>query len=256
MEHQPSRHIGEIQPQSKVRVFLAESAKFLAIFLFFFVISTIFIMWPNIYAQAHYWIKSGSWQAAGTNLGLPIASLDYASIAPVIGERNRSIPQDPRLVIPKINVDVPVVFVQSTNNKDILDSLKNGVAHYAGTALPGRIGNMFITGHSSYYWWRGGSYNHIFALLEQMKPSDLIYVYYQGGEYIYRVNGSKVVAPTATEILKQTSLPTLSLMTCVPIGTNLRRLVVTADLISTPPVDFEQLSKFADIPKIPTILPL
>jgi sortase A len=249
-------HVPVHQPRSRARGFLVETFKFLGIFLIFFAISTVFIMWPNIYSQVHYWINSGAWQKAGTNLGLPIASPDYASIAPVIGERNRTIPQDPRLVIPKINVDVPIVFVESTNNKDILESLKNGVAHYAGTALPGRIGNMFVTGHSSYYWWRGGNYNHIFSLLEQLKPNDLIYIYYQGGEYVYRANGSKVVPPQETSVLKQTPFPTLSLMTCVPVGTNLRRLVVTADLISTPPVDIDKLNKFAEIPKIPVILPL
>jgi len=233
-----------------------EILKFLGLFLIFFAISTAFIMWPNIYAQVHYWVNSGSWQKAGTNLGLPISSPDYASIAPQIGERTQPIPQDTRLIIPKINVNAPIVIVESTNNKDILESLKSGVAHYANTALPGRVGNMFITGHSSYYWWRGGDYNRVFALLEQVKTNDLLYVYYEGGEYVYRVNGSKVVSPKETSVLKQTPTPTMSIMTCVPVGTNLRRLIVTADLISTPPVDVDQLNKFADIPKIPVILPL
>ncbi|MBN2585251.1 sortase [Patescibacteria group bacterium] len=244
------------RPKGKTRGFFVEILKFLGIFLIFFAISAAFIMWPNIYTTVHYWVNSAGWQKAGTNLGLPISSPDYASIAPVIGERQRAIPQDTRLVIPKINVDAPIVMVESTNNKDILESLSSGVAHYAGTALPGQVGNMFITGHSSYYWWRGGDYNHVFALLEQVKANDLIYVYYKGGEYVYRSSGSKVVTPKETSVLKQTPTPTLSIMTCVPVGTNLRRLIVTADLISTPPVNVDQLNRFADIPKIPIILPL
>ncbi|MFA5270625.1 MAG: sortase [Patescibacteria group bacterium] len=244
------------KPRNRARGFFVEMLKFLGIFVIFFAISTAFIMWPNIYTTVNYWIKSGSWQKEGTNLGLPIASEDYASIAPVIGERNRTIPQDMRLVIPKINVDAPIIMVDSTNNKDILESLSNGVAHYADTALPGRVGNMFITGHSSYYWWRGGNYNHVFALLEQVKTNDLLYVYYEGGEYVYKVNGSKVVTPKEVSVLKQTPTPTMSIMTCVPVGTNLRRLIVTADLISTPPVDVDQLNQFSDIPKVPIILPL
>lgn len=249
-------HLPAHQPQSRARGFFVETIKFLGIFLIFFAVSTAFIMWPNIYTTVNYWVKSSSWQKAGTNLGLPIASKDYASIAPVIGERNRTIPQDMRLVIPKINVDAPIVMVDSTNNKDILESLNNGVVHYDDTALPGRVGNMFITGHSSYYWWRGGNYNHVFALLEQVKSNDLIYVYYEGGEYVYRVNGVKVVSPKEVSVLQQTPTPTLSLMTCVPVGTNLRRLIVTADLISTPPVNVDQLNRFSDIPNIPVILPL
>jgi LPXTG-site transpeptidase (sortase) family protein len=255
MEYQADHTLSH-QPRNRARGFWVETLKFLGIFLIFFAISTAFIMWPNIYTTVHYWVKSGSWQKTGTNLGLPIASKDYASIVPQISERTTPIPQDMRLIIPKINVDAPIIMMESTNNKDILDSLSKGVAHYAGTALPGRLGNMFITGHSSYYWWRGGEYNHVFALLEQVKTNDLFYVYYEGGEYVYRVNGSKVVNPKETDVLKATPTPTMSIMTCVPVGTNLRRLVVTADLISTPPVDIDQLNKFADIPQIPIILPL
>jgi len=249
-----SAHVA--RPKGRARGFFVEILKFLAIFVIFFAISTAFIMWPNIYATVSYWVKSSAWQDSGTNLGLPISSPDYSSIAPVIGERNRTIPQDTRLVIPKINVDAPIIMVESTSNKDILESLSNGVAHYSNTALPGRVGNMFLTGHSSYYWWRGGNYNHVFALLERVKADDLIYVYYEGGEYVYKVNGSKVVSPKEVSVLKQTPTPTMSIMTCVPVGTNLRRLIVTADLISTPPVDMGQLGQFSDIPKIPIILPL
>ena len=255
MEYQLN-HAPTHQPRNRSRGFFMEILKFLGVFLIFFAISTAFIMWPNICTTVHYWVKSGGWQKEGTNLGLPISSVDYASIAPIIGERTQPIPQDARLIIPKINVDAPILMVESTNNKDILESLANGIAHYVNTALPGRVGNMFITGHSSYYWWRGGDYNHVFALLEQVKINDLLYVYYEGGEYVYRVNGSKVVSPKETSVLKQTPTPTMSIMTCVPVGTNLRRLIVTADLISTPPVDVDQLNKFADIPKIPIILPL
>jgi len=96
----------------------------------------------------------------------------------------------------------------------------------------------------------------VFALLEQVKTNDLLYVYYEGGEYVYKVNGSKVVTPKEVSVLKQTPTPTMSIMTCVPVGTNLRRLIVTADLISTPPVDVDQLNQFSDIPKVPIILPL
>ncbi|OGB74525.1 hypothetical protein A2V68_02860 [candidate division Kazan bacterium RBG_13_50_9] len=251
------RYIIKVErPRGKVKAFFVELAKFLAIFLMFFAISSVFIMWPTLYAKIGYYLTASEISKRGTNLGLPVSSMDYASIAPVIDKRERVIPQDSRLVIPKIGVDVPIVFVDSTSNKDILEAIKDGVVHYADTAMPGRIGNMFVTGHSSYYWWRGGSYNQIFALLEHLQPNDLVYVYYQGGEYVYRVSGSMVVNPDQTEVLEPTPTPTLSLMTCTPIGTNLRRLIVKADLISTPPVDLEQLNRFAEIPRIPVILPL
>ena len=244
------------KPKNKLKVFFIESAKFLAIFLFFFTISGLVIMGPTIYTQINYYLTSASIAETGINMGLPVSSVDYASILPVIGERKKETRQGSHLVIPKIGVDAPIVFMESVSTKDVLEAIKEGVAHYAGTAMPGRIGNMFITGHSSFYWWNGGKYNQVFALLERLQGNDLIYVYHEGGEYVYRMTGSIVVKPTQIEVLAPTSKPTLSLMTCVPIGTNLNRLIVKAELLSAPIIDSSELSEFADIPKIPVILPL
>jgi len=240
----------------RVRSTVVETAKFLALFLFFFTLSALVVMGPTLYAKISYYVTAGSIEKTGTNKGLPVSSPDYASIAPTVTAR--AIPQypEPTLVIPKISVEAPIILMETTDNKSILDAIQNGVAHYAGTALPGRVGNAFITGHSSYYWWSGGKYNQVFALLEHLQPDDLIYVYYEGGEYVYQVQDSIVVKPTQTEVLNQTPTPTLSLMTCVPIGTNLNRLIVRAELISTPPIDQHQFDQFIDIPPIPTFLPL
>lgn len=250
-------HVIKIEePKSKVRIFFIETAKFLAIFLLFFSLSAIFVMWPTIYANVSYYVTKSSIAEFGSNLGLPTSSIDYSSIAPIIEERKITIPEGTRLVIPKISVDAPIIFMQSSSNQDILETIKEGIAHYAGTAMPGRIGNMFVTGHSSFYWWRDGKYNQIFALLNRLSANDLVYVYHNGGMYVYKVRDSIVVKPSQTEVLNPTSTPTLSIMTCTPIGTNLKRLIVRADLISTPLVDYDKLQQFTDIPKIPIILPL
>jgi len=245
---------------NKFKRFLIESLKFLGIFLFFFLISATIIMWPTVIANVQYYFVSDDIKESNENLGLPVASIDYSSIAPVVEDREKENQyvnsSESRVVIPKINVDAPIVFMDSKNNEDILEAIKNGVAHYAGTAMPGRIGNTFLTGHSSYYWWSGGQYNQVFALLNRLEANDLVYIYHKNGIYVYRVRTSIVVNPSQTEVLDPTPTPTLSLMTCVPLGTNLRRLIVKADLISTPPVDYDQLDSFVDIPQIPIILPL
>lgn len=244
------------RPKRKFRAFFIELLKFLGIFTFFLAISGAIIMGPVIYTKIAYYFDNSSSTATNNQQQLPVSSVDYKSIAPIVESRTLPIPQDARLVVPKIKVDVPIIFMQSSKNEDILEAIKNGVAHFVGTAMPGRIGNMFITGHSSYYWWSGGKYNQVFALLPQLKANDLIYVYYKGAEYVYQVKDSIVVKPTQIEVLDQTIIPTLSLMTCVPIGTNLKRLIVRADLISAPPIDLGKLHQFLNIPKIPTILPL
>lgn len=130
------------------------------------------------------------------------------------------------LFIPKISVDAPISW--NINSNDTLPALEKGVAQYAGTALPGQIGNIFISGHSSYYWWKEGSYKEVFALLDQLQKGDKIYITYEKKVYVYQVTDKKVVKPTDVEVLDQTDTKTLSLMTCFPVGTNINRLVVTA----------------------------
>lgn len=259
-QHNQTHTIKIDSPKSKnkFRIFLIESLKFLGIFLFFFLISATVIMWPTIYAKVNYYFIAPSIEKSGQNLGLPIASSDYSSIAQIIEEKKTefNISKETKIVIPKINVDAPIIFIESRKNEDILEAIKNGIVHYANTAMPGRIGNMFLTGHSSYYWWNGGKYNQVFALLGHLKLNDLIYIYHKGGTYVYRVKDSIVVKPNQTQVLNPTPTPTLSIMTCTPLGTNLKRLVVRADLISIPPIDYDKLNIFVDIPQIPIILPL
>jgi LPXTG-site transpeptidase (sortase) family protein len=133
------------------------------------------------------------------------------------------------LFIPKISVDVPISWNVSSDNT--LTALENGVAQYAGTALPGQNGNLFISGHSSYYWWNEGSYKEVFALLDKLEKGDKIYVSYEKKIYVYVVTDKKTVSPSSVEVLDPTNTKTLSLMTCVPVGTNLNRLIVTAKQI-------------------------
>lgn len=137
--------------------------------------------------------------------------------------------EDNHILIPKINVDAPIVW--QVSEQDIIKSLRNGVVHYKGTALPGQVGNIFITGHSSNYWWDKGQYNQVFALLEKMVVGDVIIISYKNTKYVYKVRNVFVVKPKDLSVLNPTATPTLTLVTCVPVGTTLNRLVVQADQI-------------------------
>lgn len=131
-----------------------------------------------------------------------------------------------KLIIPEIQVDAPIIW--NIDSADITQNLEKGVVHYKGTALPGQTGNIFITGHSSYYSWAQGDYKTVFALLDKIKIGDKIYLQHLGKTLIYEVNETKVVSPDDLSSLNPTSNKTLTLMTCVPVGTNLQRLIVTA----------------------------
>lgn len=114
----------------------------------------------------------------------------------------------------------------------MLENLQKGVAHYGGTDLPNPLtGNVFITGHSSYYWWDSGQYKTVFALLDQLKSGDQVALTYQQQVYVYQVYESLVVKPSQVDVLDTTERPILSLMTCTPVGTSLNRLIVRANLV-------------------------
>lgn len=237
--------------------FFVEVLKFLGLFTGFFVILVLIVMGPTVYAKLSYlWDKPGSFSE---KYNLPVSvssnSSEITDVASQFDQQTTKYTQD-TIVIPKINVEAPIVYLKTFDNAKILEEIKNGVGHYQGTALPGRVGNVFLTGHSSYYWWSKGKYNQIFANLDKLATGDLIYIYYENEKFIYRVNQSYIVKPNQVEVLDPSNKPILTLMTCSPVGTNLRRLIIQSDLIGRPGILGGDFTDFTGIPKPPTILPL
>lgn len=149
-------------------------------------------------------------------------------------------PLDNRLIIPKLDKNIPLVESDPAKlvNADwksmeqtFQEDLQKGVLHYPGTAEPGEAGNVFITGHSSYYLWADGAYKNVFARLNQLEVGDDFIVYYDQQKYHYRVREKKEVKRDDVSVLSQTEEHLLTLMTCSPVGTNLRRLIVIAEEI-------------------------
>jgi sortase A len=112
--------------------------------------------------------------------------------------------------------------------------LKKGVAHARGSVFPGEEGNTYIFAHSTDAFYNVGVYNAVFYLLGKLKPGDEIDVFYKGKLYIYKVYEVKVVEASELKYLgKQKEKSTLTLQTCYPPGTTLKRLIVLAELEKT-----------------------
>ncbi len=150
-------------------------------------------------------------------------------------------PFDDRIIIPRIDQNLPIVKVSSESlikrdwsalEKEMQSALQDGVVHYPGTSLPGQTGNVVITGHSSYFPWDPGRFKDVFALLHEMVIGDKVVVYFEQDKYIYEVDDIKVVLPNDIEVLKQGPKDKLTLITCTPVGTNLKRLIVSAKPVS------------------------
>lgn len=148
---------------------------------------------------------------------------------------------DPRLIIPKINVDVPVIYNTQPDQASQLKAMENGVAWFGipgAQSLPGQIGNTVLSGHSSNDLFDAGDFKFIFAQLDKMAIGDTFFINYQGTRYTYNIVRKEVVAPTDVQkLVYPVSKPVVTLITCTPIGTSLNRLLVTAEQVSPNPAE-------------------
>lgn len=130
------------------------------------------------------------------------------------------------LSIPSLGVaDAKVSF------KD--DDLTKHLVHYPQTALPGQLGSPVIFGHSTLpQFYDPEKYTAIFSTLPKIKVGSDIFVTYDGIEYTYRVSKTYEVKPNELWVLRQDyAQKSIKVVTCVPPGTTLRRLIVEADLV-------------------------
>lgn len=134
------------------------------------------------------------------------------------------------IIIPKIAANAPIFpNVDPADSNLYLPILQQGVAHAAGTVFPGVAGNIYLFAHSTDAFWNVGRYNAIFYLIKELENGDEIDVFFNGIRHIYRVANKLVVDPSEVRYLTHsTSYEQLTLQTCWPPGTTLKRLVVLA----------------------------
>lgn len=186
-----------------------------------------------------------------TSLGKPpVAAEDIRERGNLLALLPDMGPPHNRIIIPKLGLNVPIVIPPSDAllaedwprlESEIQHGLQSGVVHYPGTARPGQAGNFFVTGHSSYYPWAPGAYKSVFARLGELDVGDEYWVYYGNDKHRYRIADKKEVLPSDVSVLDQPGDKRLStLMTCTPVGTTLRRLVLQAEELD--PLSGERLA--------------
>ncbi len=146
---------------------------------------------------------------------------------------------EPRLIIPKINVDTPVFYDIPIDKASQDRAMENGVAHFAipgASSHPGQVGNTVLSGHSSNDVFAAGDYKFIFMQLDKLEIGDTIYANYEGVRYTYIVTGKEEVLPSQVDkLIYPTDKPVMTLITCTPLGTALKRLLVTAEQVHPSP---------------------
>lgn len=196
------------------------------------IISAVFVVLAFVFVQYNSFV-----------IGTVAAYISPGSIDPqnIVIDPNADIKvgPEPRLIIPKINVDVPVSYDIGNDHASQMSAMRKGVAHFAipgASSHPGEVGNTVIAGHSSNDAFTPGDYKFIFVQLEKLAVGDTIYANYKGTRYTYTVTKMQTVKPTQIgALIYDTSKPELTLITCTPIGTALNRLLVTAEQVSPDP---------------------
>ncbi len=126
-----------------------------------------------------------------------------------------------RLEIP--GVGISAIVAAGTDSL----TLRRGVGHIDGTALPGEAGNVGLAGHR----------DTVFRGLRKLRPADRILLVTAGGTFEYSVESLRMVAPERTDVLDPSSEPTLTLVTCYPfdyVGPAPQRFIVRAREVGRP----------------------
>jgi len=146
----------------------------------------------------------------------------------------RSAPQEPprkplvagelvgRLEIPRLGIST--IVLEGVDSR----TLRRGVGHIPETATPGAGGNVGLAAHRDSFF-RG---------LKDIRKNDIIRLKTLDGSYQYRVEQTEIVTPEDTQVLADTGIPELTLVTCYPfyyVGSAPKRFIVHAQRVEGPP---------------------
>ncbi len=101
-------------------------------------------------------------------------------------------------------------------------TLRTGPGHYAGSGLPGLRKTVALAGHRT-------TYMAPFADVDELESGDPIVLTMPYGRFTYRVEGSRIVEPSAIWVTRHGS-ERLVLTTCHPPFSAAQRIVVFARL--------------------------
>jgi len=146
--------------------------------------------------------------------------------------RPANVPEYYYLTVPALKIDQARVD-SAPPDLDPEDAL----GHYVGSAYPGEVGNTFIYGHSVLpAFYNPRNYKTIFSTLHHLAVGDIFTIEYNNKTFKYRIEEKRNLYPEDVDPLKgfkpaYLNESTVTLMTCSPAGTKIKRLLVNATLI-------------------------
>ncbi|MBL7156463.1 MAG: sortase [Candidatus Pacebacteria bacterium] len=188
--------------------------KFMGLFLILFLIVFAFINIINFLSKPR-------------SIDLDIAEPENIESKCVFTEKPDSI------LIPKINIEAPIVFTNETEAKDLEKALNQGVLFYPLSDLPNEKGQVVLLGHSAPVGWPKIRYDWVFTDIDQLEIGDSIYVFLENCQYSYKMTNKYFLekGDELPEYDSSTKKSQLFLISCWPPGKDLRRIAVEAEQI-------------------------
>ena len=126
------------------------------------------------------------------------------------------------LIIPKINVKIEIVEGEDES------VLSKGAWRMPQTSTPNKGGNTVLSAHR---WKYQPPSEKTFYLLDKLETGDSFYVIWEKKKYNYKVVSTSIVLPTDLSVLSPTTAPSITLLTCHPLFSTTKRLIVRGELI-------------------------
>jgi sortase A len=133
------------------------------------------------------------------------------------------------LTIPKIGLDGVVVYEGVDG-----DTLKKGPGHMERTPLPGQPGNAVISGHRT-------THGRPFFDFDMLAVGDRVEVETATGTHVYEIRETLIVDPTDVWVTDPRPGGWLTMTTCNPKFSARERLIVFAEMVAGPNLDYINL---------------
>jgi len=128
-----------------------------------------------------------------------------------------------RIRIPRI--DANFVVVDGTDTR----SLRKGPGIYDDAPFPGAPGTVAIAGHRT-------TYLAPFRRVDRVRPGNMIFVEMPYGRFRYRVQSTRIVAPTEVSVVRRVSYDRLVLSACHPLYSAAKRIIIFARFVDAQPL--------------------
>jgi len=174
-------------------------------------------LWGTGLAENRAQNKLKSQFVTSTTVSTPATDAPTTSTLPPPPKKGEVVAQ---IIIEKINVDKFVIA--GVGYKE----LEKGPGLFAGSPLPGQLGNVAIAGHRT-------TFGAPFGRVNELAKGDRIVMKTSRGEFVYLVTGAPTIVKATDVDVIRTVDPTraiLTLVTCHPKWTSENRMIISAEL--------------------------